>query len=369
MEATAATWRQVRKLENHYRMLRVLGSGTFGTCFLVESLTTGKECVLKAIHEDLTDEVAQEVDILMNISQSHSNIVSYIDHFAVRFLPDDMAEHCRHECTHCIITEYIEGDTLLNYCRKAKSGELKLTPALLLSLLASGVAALEFLHEEAHIAHRDLKPANMLVTKDQQLVLIDFGLSVELAKRGRAPQDDCGTPNYFSPDLVLMSREEERATRKMWFASDVWGLGAALYFLCTGTEIARLYQNRERSFDEVLAFSCPAVVFEGNAELNAIVRDMLTLDYHSRPTATELRECISSIRVLRARPSTSGACAATAGSAGSGSGGGGAALAAGLKTMRLRSALQTRNSVGGNDGDDDVEAQPVARRTRQMGLL
>jgi serine/threonine protein kinase len=356
MEASSSTWRQVRKLENHYRFVRVLGSGTFGTCFLVESLATRKQCVLKAIHEDLTDEVAQEVDILINISQSHPGIVSYIDHFALRFLPDDMAAHCRYECTHCIITEFIEGDTLLAFCRKVKAGEVKLTPALLHSLMASGAAALAFLHEEAHIAHRDLKPANMLVCREQQrLVLIDFGLSVELAKRGRAPQDDCGTPNYFSPDLVLMSREEERATRSMWFASDVWGLGAALYLLCTGTEIARLHTNRERSFDEVLAFTCPPVIYEGNTELNTILRDMLSPDYHTRPTAAALVERLSTVRLLRARTSLPAIpCGVSA------------STTTVPKGLRARpSALQARNAEGGDLGEEE----PIARRTRQMQLF
>lgn len=343
-------------MENEYSFVKLLGSGTFGTCFLVKDVSSGKLCVLKALHDDdMSEELCQEVDILSAVSQVHENIVSYIDHFDIRALPADMAELCAKDCTHCIVTEFIEGETLLEFSKRVHSGKVELTPAFLSSLLRSGLDALRYLHEEAQIAHRDIKPANMLVTPDGRLVFIDFGLSVLLGRRTRAPQDDCGTPNYFSPSLVMLSRNEERATKQMWFASDVWAFGAAMYFLCTGSEVAGLYRNRERSFDEVLAFQCPAVLYDQNEELNAIVCSMLEPDQALRPSVNELLARIPVIRVLRKRERLTPPRELLAAPSP-------AAEAPLPKPRNIRAVLRPRNTGSATD-------LPIAKRTRQMAAL
>ena len=294
------TWRKVRKFEDEYSFVRKLGSGTFGTCFLVRSLSSRKLCVIKALHDSLSDDICQEVDILTSISRLHPSILAYYDHFAIRSLPENMALMCKEKCTHCIVTEYVEGDTLLGLAQQMHANKEALQPAFLHSLLLTGLHGLKFLHEDVKLAHRDVKPGNILVTPDARMVFIDFGLSV-LLHRKRAPQDDSGTPNYFSPNLIMLSRQQERATHLMWFASDIWSLGAALFFLCTGHEVAKLYADRERTFEEVLAFKCPKVVYPFNKELNSIICDMLIPDQHSRPTANELHERVLNIRLLRQR--------------------------------------------------------------------
>eukprot|EP00047_Mylnosiga_fluctuans_P005859 m.243151 g.243151 ORF g.243151 m.243151 type:complete len:340 (+) comp14182_c0_seq1:114-1133(+) len=337
---SSTTWRQVRKLETQYSFVRLLGSGSFGTCFLMRNLSSRKLCVLKAIHGDLTDELCQEVDILMNVSKTHPNIVSYIDHFEVRALPEKMASCCKKPATHCILTEYIEGDTLHDFVKKVHSGRADVPPPFLRSLLQSSLDALVYMHEIAQIAHRDIKPGNLLVSPDGRLVFIDFGLSVVLPRRTWAPQDDSGTPNYFSPSIVLLSRSEERATKQMWFASDVWGLGASLYYLCTGHEVAKLYADRERSFDEVLAFRCPDVVYAANSDLNSIIRDMLNPNHHERPTARDLLERVLDARLLRRR--AEGKC---------------------ITTMP-RPALRAVNS-----NTDSSDEQPVGKRTRHANVI
>jgi len=302
MEST--TWRHVRKLENHYVFMRLLGAGSFGTCFLVRNLETKKCCVLKAIHGVLTDELCQEVDILMNVSKVHDNILSYIDHFAVKTLPSDMAECCKWESDtwYIIVTEFVEGDTLHDFVRKSQKEETEIECNFLRSLLQSSLDAIVYMHSVAEIAHRDIKPGNLLVSPDGRLVFIDFGLSVVLPRRTKAPQDDSGTPNYFSPSLVMLSRDEEKATKQMWFSSDIWSLGASMYYLCTGKEIAKLYKtDHERTFEEILAFKCPDVVYSGNVELNQLICDMLIPNLYERPTAQELLDRVMAIRLMRQR--------------------------------------------------------------------
>jgi hypothetical protein len=157
--------------------------------------------------------------------------------------------------------------------------------ALLLSALLSST----------HLLPPYSQPSNIVITDEGEVVMIDFGLSVKLSKR-KAPQEECGTPNYFSPSLVLVSREEIEATRELWYASDIWGFGASLFYLCTGQEIADLDESDpENSFRQIMAFRCPKVVYDDSRELNQMILSMLTIDYKEQLTAQQLLDQMPSL--------------------------------------------------------------------------
>ena len=89
---------------------------------------------------------------------------------------------------------------------------------------------------------------SMLQLPEPCLILIDFGLGAPLDRK--KPQKDVGTPNYYSPDLVLACRDKIPLTKELLFASDIWGLGACMYYLCTGREVASHYGlSEEGKFD------------------------------------------------------------------------------------------------------------------------
>ena len=85
------------------------------------------------------------------------------------------------------------------------------------------VDGVKFLHEH-NIIHRDIKPENILVDRNYNCVVSDFGLS-KLCK-GAAKHTACGTPAYSAPEVI---KREEYST-----AADVWSLGVILYLMATG---------------------------------------------------------------------------------------------------------------------------------------
>jgi serine/threonine protein kinase len=85
-------------------------------------------------------------------------------------------------------------------------------------------AALQYAHE-AKIIHGDLKPANVLINKDGQLKLGDFGIA-RFATQVSASGKILGTPAYLSPEQILGNKQDKR--------SDLFSLGIVLYEMTTG---------------------------------------------------------------------------------------------------------------------------------------
>lgn len=123
--------------------------------------------------------------------------------------------------------ELVEGVDFLTHVRRGnrkealdEAGVARLRDAL--GQLALGVAALH----RAGKVHRDLKRSNVIVTREGRVVLLDFGLAVDTARRADT-EPLVGTPAYMSPEQV----RGENVTR----AADWFGVGVMLYRALTGT--------------------------------------------------------------------------------------------------------------------------------------
>ena len=127
-----------------------------------------------------------------------------------------------------LVIEYVEGDTIIQWCDKR---QLDVTARLRLFL--DVLAAVAHAHAK-FILHRDLKPSNILVTAEGQVKLVDFGIAKLLDDRTDAtPMSDLTrlgayafTPEYAAPEQVQGG--------EVTTATDVYSLGALLYILLTG---------------------------------------------------------------------------------------------------------------------------------------
>ncbi len=146
--------------------------------------------------------------------------------------------------------------------------------------LASAVGALH----RAGVLHRDIKPSNMLVTKDERLVLLDFGLVAELGESdSQLSTGDhvVGTAAFMAPEQATEGPVSE--------AGDWYSVGVVLYQSLTGTlpfvgkavDILLEKQHREPPPPETLVRHVPE-------DLNALCIDLLHTDPRQRPSEQEI---------------------------------------------------------------------------------
>ena len=145
-----------------------------------------------------------------------------------------------------------------------------------LAQLAEGLC---FLHEAGRL-HRDIKPSNVMVDADGRVVLLDFGLVVDVADADSARFGAAGTPRYMAPEMF---------TGPIGPAADWYAVGVLLYerlagqppFEGTFTELARLKSTRDPPPLAELAAKAPA-------DLRRLCHDLLRRDPRARPGGREV---------------------------------------------------------------------------------
>lgn len=107
-----------------------------------------------------------------------------------------------------LIMEYVPGGELFDYL--VKRGRLPVSEAL--HYFQQIIHAVDYCHR-FNICHRDLKPENLLLDKDKNIKVADFGMAAWEAGE-RMLETSCGSPHYASPEIVAVSLLGTRHLRK-----------------------------------------------------------------------------------------------------------------------------------------------------------
>ncbi|CAK0904997.1 unnamed protein product [Prorocentrum cordatum] len=252
-----------------YRRFHVVGQGSFGCCWLVESERREK-CILKQIDvsrmsHPQREEAANEVRVLSRLR--HPFIIGYKESFV-------------EEGMLCIVTEYAEHGDLYRFIHDRKIQGQLLEESLVMRWFTQIALALKHMHDR-RILHRDLKTQNIfLVGLREGIAKIgDFGIARVLQHTMDCALTAIGTPYYLSPEVC----QEKPYNQK----SDVWSLGCVLYELAT-LQHAFDADSMRGLVMKILRGVPPQVPLSFSAEVRELVPDMLVKDPGARPSINQV---------------------------------------------------------------------------------
>ena len=195
----------------NYRLVAMLGQGGYAQVYLGQHVRLPLQAAVEVLHTHLTGSEAERF-------QREAETIARLAHPSiVRILDFDVQEDVPF-----LVMDYAPGGSLR---RRYPKGDQVPLP-LLMAAVKQVAAALQYAHDHK-VIHRDLKPENLLVGREQEVVLSDFGLATlaqSTSQLSRSGQGTAGTIVYMAPEQI------EGHPRP---ASDQYALGVVVYeWLC-----------------------------------------------------------------------------------------------------------------------------------------
>ncbi len=197
----------------HFKIISGLGIGGMGQVYKAQDINLGREVAIKFLHEEgaanpkLRERFLNEGKILATIN--HPCVISV---FA-----SDVDENLK---IPFLVMEFVDGKSLDNF-----QDEFNKDPARFLQCMIDLLKGIYACHQKG-IIHRDLKPQNILINKEGQLKIIDFGIA-KTARKQTVAGVSLGTSHYMSPEQCMGKGEITGKT-------DVYATGIILWEFLTG---------------------------------------------------------------------------------------------------------------------------------------
>ena len=198
-------------LDERYEIIDIVGTGGMSTVYRAKDHRLNRYVAVKVLKTEYANDAnfvsKFRVEAQASAGLTHPNIVSVFD------VSEDNGRHF-------IVMELVEGITLKEFINL--NGRLSMDQALDFSIqIASGV---EVAHEH-HVIHRDIKPQNIIVAKNGNLKVTDFGIA-KAATSNTMSTAGMGSVHYISPEQARGGYSDER--------SDIYSLGITMYEMVTG---------------------------------------------------------------------------------------------------------------------------------------
>ncbi|MCU0663235.1 MAG: protein kinase [Myxococcota bacterium] len=265
----------------NYELLEKIAVGGMAEIFLARASHgrgVTRQIVIKRIHPALSSDdnfVGMFIDeARLGVTMMHGNIVPVFDFGCI-------------DGYYYLAMEYVSGRDLSALMGRARVVGVPWPTDIALYVVMEVLEGLEYAHRKRddqgrpiELVHRDVSPSNILVSRDGQVKLLDFGIARSLASEYETRTGIIkGKPGYMSPEQANGAAVDARA--------DIWSCGAVLHELLTGVKIkeARLSAHDER--------------------LDAVLEQALAADPASRfSTAREFQEALAAILVERSQRPT-----------------------------------------------------------------
>ena len=197
-----------------YRIVEQLGQGGMATVFKAYHASLDRYVAFKVLHPAFNADQSFAVRF-----QREARVVARLEH--PNIVP--VYDYAEHETRPYLVMKFIEGDTL-----KARMDQGPLSAEEIAKIVEAVGSALAYAHKQG-VLHRDVKPSNVLLARDGQIYLADFGLA-RMAQSGESTLSSdmvMGTPQYISPEQAMGKADLDART-------DLYSFGVMLYEMVVG---------------------------------------------------------------------------------------------------------------------------------------
>ena len=220
-----------------YRIVRMLGSGGFGITYLGTQTGLERNIVIKEFFMSgycLRDEYSNLITV-----PTVSN-VEFVERFKDKFLKEarhiaqlkhpnivNIIDVFEENGTAYYVMDFIEGGSLVEKVQREGSLPENVAKRYILQI----ADALNYIHQR-YMNHLDVKPGNIMLSRNDNAILIDFGLSKQYDSQ--TGHQTSTTPVGISHGYAPMEQYKEGGVSEFSPETDIYSLGATLYYLLTG---------------------------------------------------------------------------------------------------------------------------------------
>ncbi|MEK3887590.1 serine/threonine protein kinase [Bacillus sp. FSL K6-3431] len=237
-------------LKDRYQIISKIGSGGMSVVYLAKEVMN--EDRLWAIKvADMENRISKRLF-------SEAKILSELDHPALPKIADFFSSN--DERYFYLVQEYVKGESLYEIFEQNDS---LLEEATIADIGIQLCDVLQYLHtlKPTPIIYRDIKPANIMITHDGHMKLIDFGIARKYVHEKVKDTLQIGTVGFAAPEQFEKRQSDTR--------TDLFSLGALLYYLLTGGRYVYIAQKPVQAFRQHLSKSmkkCIRLLVKTNPE-------------------------------------------------------------------------------------------------------
>ncbi|TDC61173.1 Stk1 family PASTA domain-containing Ser/Thr kinase, partial [Actinomadura sp. GC306] len=210
---------QPRLLGGRYELETVIGRGGMAEVYRARDLRLDRVVAVKTLRSDLARDPTFQARFRREAQSAAS-----LNHPSVIAVYDTGEDMIGETSIPYIVMEYVDGSTLRDLLRENRA----LLPDKALEITDGILRALDYSHRGG-IVHRDIKPANVMLTRQHEVKVMDFGIARAMADSAATMTQTAqviGTAQYLSPEQARGERVDAR--------SDIYSTGCVLYELLTG---------------------------------------------------------------------------------------------------------------------------------------
>ncbi|MEU6505808.1 Stk1 family PASTA domain-containing Ser/Thr kinase [Streptomyces sp. NPDC046942] len=207
-----------RRLGGRYELGQVLGRGGMAEVYLAHDSRLGRTVAVKTLRADLARDPSFQARFRREAQSAAS-----LNHPAIVAVYDTGEDYIDGVSIPYIVMEYVDGSTLRELLHSGR----KLLPERAMEMTIGILQGLEYAHRSG-IVHRDIKPANVMLTRNGQVKVMDFGIARAMGDAGMTMTQTAaviGTAQYLSPEQAKGEQVDAR--------SDLYSTGCLLYELLT----------------------------------------------------------------------------------------------------------------------------------------